>query len=144
MTIRWLVLIVVCLLVQAGWWVVEHELVTGTRPICPEQWWRSSPGLCAYPPVSIMVWSVAYGLKALLLLAAVAVIAPAHKFRSCMLLLAALALWPIYELLFEKLSWVAMGSLATVIGIGVCFMLARRLRPGLFASAAQPRAGMSP
>jgi len=122
--IRWLVLLFVCVGISGFVWIVlGHQLDLWGWHVCPPGFWHESPGHCAFPPVSILQLGLAYGVIALLLLAVVAWLAPVRKFTACLLLLAGLALWPVYVLLFKKLSWVALVCLTIVIGITVCFLL---------------------
>jgi hypothetical protein len=123
MIIRWLIMLFVCLVVLGVGFVVEHELISRGWAVCPKGWWRESPGLCAFPFVSIITLSFSYGLKSLLLLITIAILAPVRKFTSCIVLLVGLALWPIYNLVFTKLSWVALVSLSSVVVIATCFIL---------------------
>lgn len=124
MIVRWLILVGLCLVISAlGWLLIEHQLTLWGWYVCPDGWWRSSPGFCAFPLVSISILSAGYGLVSILLLATVAMLAPAHKLKACMLLLIGLALWPVYTLIFKKLSWVALASLACLIAIAACFAL---------------------
>ncbi|MDD5275335.1 MAG: hypothetical protein PHR16_04555 [Methylovulum sp.] len=122
--IRWLVLLVVCLGITGVTWIfLGHQLSIWSWHVCPQGFWRESPGECVFPFVSILQLSFAYGLTSMLLLFAVALLAPVHKFSSCILLLIVLALLPAYILIFKKFSWVALVSLSSVIVIAVCFML---------------------
>jgi hypothetical protein len=122
MVIRWLIMLFACLVILGVGFVVEHELISRGWAVCPQVWWRESPGLCAFPFVSIITLSFAYALKSLLLLITVALLAPVRKFTSCIVLLAGLALWQMYDLIFTKLSWVALVSLSSVIAIATCFI----------------------
>lgn len=121
--IRWLFLLFVCIVILGLGFVAEHELISRSWAVCPQGWWRESPGICAFPFVSILTLSFVYGFKSMLLLLAVATLAPARKFTSCIALLTGLAIWPMYDLFFKKLSWVALVSLSSVIAIAACFML---------------------
>ena len=123
-TIRWLAFAVLCLAVASmGWAIIEHQLTLWGRLVCPEGWWRSSPGVCAFPPVSISILAIGYGVVSALLLATTVLVAPSHKLEACTLLFVAIALWPVYTLLFKHFSWVALASLCAVIGIALCFSL---------------------
>lgn len=122
--IRWLAFAVLCLVVASvGWITIEHQLTLWGRLVCPEGWWRSSPGVCAFPPVSISILAIGYGVVSILLLATSALFTPSHKFKTCTLLFVVLVLWPVYTLIFKHFSWVALASLCAVIGIAICFSL---------------------
>lgn len=136
MVIRWLILLIACIAAWGVGSIIEHELISRGWFVCPQGWWRESPGLCAFPFVSIITLSFAYSLKSLLLLIAVAILAPNRRFTSCIALLAILALWQIYVIIFIKLSWVAMVSLSGVIAIATCFIL------GTFVRHIRPSSGM--
>lgn len=124
MALRWLALLFVCAAIACGTWLLlGHQLSIWSWHACPQNFWRESPAHCAFPFVSILQLGFTYGVIALLLLAAVAWLAPVRKFTACMLLLAGLALWPAYVLLFIKFSWFAMVSFAMVIAIAACFAL---------------------
>jgi hypothetical protein len=123
MIIRWVILAFTCLVILGVGFVVEHELISRGWAVCPQGWWRASPGYCAFPFVSIITLSFVYGFKSFLLLIAVAVLAPVRKLTSCIVLLSGLALWPIYDLIFTKPSWVALVSFSSVIAIATCLML---------------------
>lgn len=123
MAFRWLFLLFVCVVIFGLGSVAEHELISRGWAVCPQGWWRESPGLCALPIISILTLSSVYGFKSMLLLIAVAMLAPARKFTSCIVLLTGLALWPTYDLVFKKLSWVALVSLSSVIAITACFIV---------------------
>ena len=122
--IRWLVFAVLCFgIATVGWVIIEHQLTLWGRLACPEGWWRSSPGVCAFPPVSISILAIGYDVVSVLLLATAALIARTHKLETCTLLFVALVLWPVYTLIFKHFSWVALASLCAVIGIAICFSL---------------------
>lgn len=122
--LRWLAFVVFCFgIATVGWIVIEHQLTLWGRLVCPEGWWRSSPGVCAFPPVSISILAIGYAMVSLLLLATTVLLAPSHKLKTCSLLFVALALWPIYTLIFNHFSWVALASLCAVVGIAICFCL---------------------
>lgn len=122
--IRWLAFAVLCVVIAAvAWIIIEHQLTLWGRLVCPEGWWRSSPGVCAFPPVSIAILAIGYGMVSVLLLVTSALAAPSHKLKTCTFLFASLALWPVYTLIFKKISWVALASLCVVIGIAICFSL---------------------
>lgn len=122
--IRWCALGALCVgIVALGRPVIEHQLVLLGRHVCPDGWWRPSPGICAFPPVSISIQAASLAVLAVLLLAATVLLAPSHKLKCCGLILAALALGPAYTLVFAHFSWVALASLCTVIAIAACFTL---------------------
>jgi hypothetical protein len=122
--IRWLILLVVCLGVTGVTWILlGHQLSIWSWHVCPQGFWRESPGQCVFPFVSILQLSFVYGVTSMLLLSAVALLAPVQKFFSCILLLVVLTFLPAYILIFKKFSWVALVSLSSVIAIAVCFML---------------------
>ncbi|KQO19584.1 hypothetical protein [Acidovorax sp. Leaf78] len=122
--IRWLALAVVCFgIATVGKTVILYQLTRWGRLVCPEGWWRSSPGICAFPPVSISIWSLSYAAVSTLLLCAAVVLAPAHKLRVCATLLMALVCWQASVLIFNAFSWVALGSLCAALGIATCFSL---------------------
>lgn len=124
MVIRWLILLLVCIVITGVTWIfLGHQLSIWSRLVCPQNFWRESPGHCAFPFVSILQLSFQYGVISILLLTAVALLAPARKFTSCTLLLLGLSLWPAYVLIFKNFSWVALVSLSSVIAIAACFML---------------------
>lgn len=106
-----------------GWVIIEHQLTLWGRLVCPEDGWRSSPGVCAFPPVSISILAIGYGIVSMLLLATAILVAPSHKLKTCTLLFVALVLWPVYTLIFKHFSWVALASLCAVTGIAICFSL---------------------
>jgi hypothetical protein len=123
-TIRWLAFAILCFVIASiGWVIVEHQLTLWGQLVCPEGWWRSSPGICAFPPVSISILAIGYGVVSLFLLATAALIAPSHKLKTCTLLFVVLVFWPLYTLIFKHFSWVALASLCAVIGIVLCFSL---------------------
>ncbi|CAN7711694.1 hypothetical protein LJR066_005830 [Acidovorax sp. LjRoot66] len=122
--IRWLVLAGLCFgIATVGMKVIVYQLTSWGRHVCPEGWWRSSPGLCAFPPVSISIWSIGYAAVSTLLLCATVFLAPAHKLRVCATLLIALMCWQANILISNSFSWVALGSLCAVVGIATCFSL---------------------
>lgn len=121
---RWLAFAVLCLgIATVGSVIIEHQLTLWGRLVCPEGWWRSSPGVCVFPPVSISISAIGYGVLSVLLLATAALIAPSRKLKSCILLFVVLVPWPGYTLIFKNFSWVALASLCAVIGIAICFSL---------------------
>ena len=120
---RWLLLLFVCLVIIFIGFIANIELTRWSYQICPQGWWRESPGKCAFPFVSIMKTGFIYGMVSMLLLVAVGLLAPIRKIVSCTILLAALMLWPIYILIFQKFSWVALTSFSSVIAIALCFAL---------------------
>ncbi|CDH45339.1 hypothetical protein BN874_2260001 [Candidatus Contendobacter odensis Run_B_J11] len=93
----WVAFVVLCFGVATmGWVIIEHQLTLWGRLVCPEDWWRSSPGVCAFPPVSISILAIGYGIVSMLLLATAILVAPSHKLKTCTLLFVALVLWPVY------------------------------------------------
>ena len=134
MVIRWVITLVACLVILGVGFVIEHELISRGWAVCPQGWWRESPGLCAFPFISIITLSFAYGFKSLLLLVTVAILAPVRKFTSCIVLLVGLTLWQIYDLVFTKLTWVALVSLSSVIAIATCFILGAYVTHNLVTS----------
>jgi hypothetical protein len=126
MAIRWTILALICVVLLGVGFVVEHELVSMSRRICPPGWWRESPGICAFAPVFILTKSFAYALQSIFLLIAVALLAPARTFQTSLLLLAVLALVPAYDLIFGLHQWIALLSLASVLTIAACFCLGAR------------------
>lgn len=121
---RWLAFAVLCFgIATAGWVIIEHQLTLWGRLVCPEGWWRSSPGVCAFPPVSISILAIGYGAVSVLLLATTLLIAPSHKLETCTALFVVLVLWPVYTLIFKHFSWVALASLCAVAGVAICFYL---------------------
>lgn len=122
--IRWLALAVLCFgIATLGYELIFYQFTRWGRLVCPETWWRSSPGLCAFPPVSIAIWSISYAAVSMLLLCAAMLLAPSHKLRVCSALLIALMFWQAKTVIFGSPSWVALGSLSAVVGIATCFGL---------------------
>ena len=80
----------------------------------------------------------------LLLLITVAVLAPVRKFTASIVLLVALALWPIYIFIFDKLSWFALVSLSSVIAIATCFILGAYVTHNPAFKRDSPRSGRAP
>lgn len=122
--ICWLALAVLCLgIATVGKFAIEHQMIYWGRLVCPAGWWRSSPGICAFPPVSITILATAYGVVSALLLTTTVLLAPSHKLKVCILIIVALGGSPTYALIFKGFSWVALASLCAVIGIAMCFSL---------------------
>lgn len=130
MAIRWIVLLLICVFLVGVSFIAKDELISNGWRVCPEGWWRESPGKCAFPPIFILTLSFAYALKSILLLAAVALLAPARTFQSCLLFLAGLALLPAYDLIFGFNQWIDLLSLASVLTIAACFLLGARTKSG--------------
>lgn len=121
---RWLALAVLWLgIASAGKTMIIYQLTSWGRLVCPEGWWRSSPGICAFPPVSISIWSLSYAAVSVLLLCAAVLLAPSQRLRVCVALLIALTCWQANILIFASFSWVALGSLCAVVGVATCFGL---------------------
>lgn len=121
---KWIALTFLCFVVASvGWVVIGHYLSHWEWYVCPEGWWRSSPGQCAFPPVSISSMAISYTLVSILLLATVSIFAPARKLKLCLLLLSVLWLLPVFTLLFIKFSWVALASLSGIAFVTICFTL---------------------
>lgn len=119
---RWLGFAVLCLAIPSvGWVIIDHQLTLWGQLVCPQGWWRSSPGLCAFPPISISILAINYGVVSMMLIATCVLVAPSHKLKICILLFVALLFWPVYTLIFKHFSWVALASLCTVVGVATCF-----------------------
>ena len=142
MVIRWLIMLFACLIILGVG--IVFELGFPGSAVCPQGWWRESPGFCAFPFVSIITSSFAYGFMSLLLLITVAVLAPVRKFTASIVLLVALALWPIYIFIFDKLSWFALVSLSSVIAIATCFILGAYVTHNPAFKRDSPRSGRAP
>ncbi|MDD5035254.1 MAG: hypothetical protein PHE55_10910 [Methylococcaceae bacterium] len=127
-----LALLFLCLaIIGTTWIILGHQLSLWSRPVCPQGFWRESPGHCAFPWVSILQLGFTYGVISVLLLAAATLLAPVRKFTACLLLLAGLALAPAYTLIFKKFSWVALVSLSSIIAITLCFLLGAIVMRGI-------------
>ena len=122
--VRWLAFAIFCFgIVTVGQMLIFYQVTRWGKFVCPEGWWRSSPGLCAFPPVSISIWSISYAAVSILLVCTGVLLAPSHKLKACATMLIALMSWQTYILIAKSFSWVALGSLCAVVGIATCFGL---------------------